>query len=502
MCLAFLSILVKFLKEVWWKPIRIQSMMRSQGIRGPSYKFIHGNTKEIINMRKSVQSTPMELSHHELLPIVQPHIHAWIKLYGMTFMYWHGSQAQLVVTEPDLIKEIFNNKNGAFPKRNLPVYMKKLLGGGIVAANGEKWFKLRKLSNHAFHAECLKSMIPAMIASVEVMLKRWRQHDGKEIDVFQEFKLLTSEIISRTAFGSSYLEGQHVFDMITRMGDIIVRNHYKITIPGIGKFVKMRDDIESDKLEQEIRNCFINMIKNREKAAMEGKWGDFGSDFLGILLLAHHETDKAKRISVEDIIDECKTFYFAGHETTRTSLTWIVLLLAFHTDWQDKARREVLELFGMQNPNPEGITKLKTVSMIINETLRLYSPAIHIPRMVRKEVRLGKLIIPANTEIYIPLVVVHHNPEIWGEDAHLFKPERFADGVAKATNNNMNAFLPFGLGPRSCVGLNFSFTETKIALAMILQHYRFTLSPTYIHSPAHLLTMSPQHGVQIMLETL
>jgi PHYB activation tagged suppressor 1 len=105
------------------------------------------------------------------------------------------------------------------------------------------------------------------------------------------------------------------------------------------------------------------MIKNREKAAMEGKWGDFGSDFLGILLLAHHETDKAKRISVEDIIDECKTFYFAGHETTRTSLTWIVLLLAFHTDWQDKARREVLELFGMQNPNPEGITKLKTVSM-------------------------------------------------------------------------------------------------------------------------------------------
>jgi len=76
-------------------------------------------------------------------------------------------------------------------------------------------------------------MIPAMIASVEVMLKRWRQHDGKEIDVFQEFKLLTSEIISRTAFGSSYLEGQHVFDMLTRMGDIIVRNHYKITIPGI-----------------------------------------------------------------------------------------------------------------------------------------------------------------------------------------------------------------------------------------------------------------------------
>ncbi|CAK7326408.1 unnamed protein product [Dovyalis caffra] len=478
-------------------------MMRTQGIKGPSYKFIHGNTKEIINMRKSVKSTLTELSHHELLPRVQPHIHAWIKLYGMNFLYWHGPQAQLIVTEPDMIKEIFSNKDGAFPKKELPVYMKKLLGDGIVATKGEKWLKLRKLSNHAFHAECLKvSMIPAMIASVEVILERWRQHDGKEIEVYQEFKILTSEIISRTAFGSSYLEGQHIFDMLARMGDIIIRNSYKITIPGIGNIVKLSDDIESEKLEQEIRNSFINMIMKREKAAMEGKWGGFGSDFLGSLLLAHHDTDKAKIISVEDMIDECKTFYVAGQETTRSSLTWTVLLLAIHTDWQDKARREVLELFGLQNPSPEGIAKLKTVSMIINESLRLYCPAVQIPRIVHKEVRLGKLILPANTEIIVPLLVVHQNPEIWGEDAHLFKPERFADGIAKATNSNTAAFLPFGLGPRSCVGLNFSVTETKIALAMILQHYRFTLSPTYVHSPVHLITMSPRHGVQIMLEAL
>lgn len=77
-------------------------------------------------------------------------------------------------------------------------------------------------------------MIPAMIASMEVMLKRWRRHEGKEIEVFREFKILTSEIISRTAFGSSYLEGQHIFDMLTRMVHIIARNNYKIRIPGIG----------------------------------------------------------------------------------------------------------------------------------------------------------------------------------------------------------------------------------------------------------------------------
>uniref|UniRef100_A0A3N7HRZ0 Uncharacterized protein n=2 Tax=Populus trichocarpa TaxID=3694 RepID=A0A3N7HRZ0_POPTR len=159
--------------------------------------------------------------------------------------------------------------------------MKKLLGGGSVASKGEKRFKLQKISNHAFHAGCLKNMIPAFIASVEVMLERWRQHDGKEIELSHEFKILTSEMISRTAFGSSYLEGQHIFDMLETMVDIVVRNNFKMTIPVIGKFVKLSaDDIESDKLQQDISNCFLNMINSREKAAMEGKWDGLEVIFL------------------------------------------------------------------------------------------------------------------------------------------------------------------------------------------------------------------------------
>ncbi|KAJ6958863.1 hypothetical protein NC653_037203 [Populus alba x Populus x berolinensis] len=96
-------------------------MMRSQGIKGPSYKFIHGNSKKIINMRTSVVSFPLELSHvHELLPRVQPHIHAWIKLYGMNFLFWQGPQALLVVTEPE---QVLNNKNGEFRKRDPTFYI-------------------------------------------------------------------------------------------------------------------------------------------------------------------------------------------------------------------------------------------------------------------------------------------------------------------------------------------------------------------------------------------
>ncbi|KAI8527489.1 hypothetical protein RHMOL_Rhmol12G0079400 [Rhododendron molle] len=140
--------------------------------------------------------------------------------------------------------------------------------------------------------------------------------------------------------------------------------------------------------------------------------------------------------------------------------------------------------------------------MILNETLRLYSPAINLLRRVEREVRLGKLIIPANTEFYIPLLALHHDPEIWGQDVHLFKPERFAEGVAKATSNNITGFIPFGFGPRVCVGSNFAVNEVKIALSMILQRYKFTLSPDYVHDPIQIIIVLPQKGVQIVLGKL
>ncbi|KAL6187831.1 hypothetical protein ACLB2K_039226 [Fragaria x ananassa] len=233
-----------------------------------------------------------------------------------------------------------------------------------------------------------------------------------------------------------------------------------------------------------------------------GEEGNFGQDFLGMLLKAHHDADVDQRITVEELIDECKTLYFAGQESTASLLAWTILLLALHTDWQDKARKEVLQVFGKQNqPNHDGIAKLKTLSMIINESLRLYPPLVTVSgRTADREVRVGKLTIDpaANLELLIKPLSLHHDPDFWGQDVHLFKPERFADGVAKATNNNLAGFLPFGTGRRMCVGSDFATTEAEVVLSMILQCYSFTLSPTYVHSPYEALTLCPQHLVQVV----
>lgn len=138
--------------------------------------------------------------------------------------------------------------------------------------------------------------------------------------------------------------------------------------------------------------------------------------------------------------------------------------------------------------------------MIVHESLRLYPVSPFTTRKVSKEVRLGNVTLPEDIEVYISTLAFHHDNKIWGEDVHLFKPERFAEGVAKATKNNPAAYFPFSFGPRNCAGTNFALAEIKVALSMILQRYKFVLSPTYVHSPAVLITLYPQHGVKIILQ--
>ncbi|KAL3501534.1 hypothetical protein ACH5RR_035983 [Cinchona calisaya] len=453
-------------------------------------------------MKYNSMSRPMDLSH-DLFPRVHPHIHAWMDVYGKNFLLWVGHKPQLIVTEPELIREILSNKDHAYPKMKVDTFAKKLIGDGLVMTEGEKWVKLRKLANQAFHAESLKDMVPAMIDSVETKLEKWRNNEeGKEIDVYEEFRHLTSEVISRTAFGSSYLEGKNIFEMLTLLGFFIFKNDSKIRFFKDRKYFRSADEIESDKIEKLLRETIMSIVKKREDGVKMGKTESYGSDFLGSLLKVHHDADIRNRITVDDVVDECKTFYLAGHETISSALTWTVFLLAIHSDWQDKARKEVIELFGQEKPKPECISKLRNITMIINETLRLYSPVTSLVRRVERQVKLGKITLPANMDVHIPIYALHCDQEVWGKDALSFKPERFAEGVAKATNYNTMAFLPFGFGPRTCVGLNFATNEVKIALSMILQRFRFTLSPNYVHSPFPVLTLRPQQGLLVLFDPL
>lgn len=232
------------------------------------------------------------------------------------------------------------------------------------------------------------------------------------------------------------------------------------------------------------------------------------NDLLGVLLesnfnkIEENGNNRKCGLSIKDVIDECKLFYFAGKETTSTLLAWTLLLLCKHNDWQTKAREEVLSLFpNNAKPDYETLNRLKVVTMILYEVLRLYPPVDFLPRTLVKDMKLGKFVIPAGVQICLPMLLVHHDRESWGDDVSEFKPERFSDGIAKATNSQL-CYFPFGWGPRICIGQNFAMLETKMALVMILQRFWFELSPSYVHAPIPYTTIQPEFGAQVILHKL
>nr|XP_051213261.1 cytochrome P450 CYP72A616-like [Lolium perenne] len=239
------------------------------------------------------------------------------------------------------------------------------------------------------------------------------------------------------------------------------------------------------------------------EAASVEKDGHSGNDLLGLMLQSNRASDSGQRMSTQDVIEELKLFYFAGMETTAALLTWTLVVLGMHPEWQDRAREEVLGVFGTDDtPSFDGLSRLKKVTMVLNEVLRLYPPAVTMNRKTSKETQIGGITYPADIVLEMPIILLHHSPDLWGDDVLEFKPERFAEGISKATKDGQPGFFPFGWGPRICIGQNFTLLEAKMALSMILQRFEWRLSPSYAHAPCTVLTLQPQHGAQIILKSL
>jgi len=235
-----------------------------------------------------------------------------------------------------------------------------------------------------------------------------------------------------------------------------------------------------------------------------------GDDLLGLLLESNMEHSRGNGegsgggMSMEDVIGECKLFYFAGMETTSALLTWTMIVLSMHPEWQDRAREEVLGVIGAAGtlpPDYDGLSRLKIVTMVLYEVLRLYSPLPAVHRRTYKPVELGGVRYPAGVVLALPLLCIHHDRDVWGPDADEFRPERFAEGVARASGDRP-AFFPFGGGPRTCIGQNFALLEAKMGLAMILRSFEFELSPSYSHAPFSAPLLKPEHGAQVNLRKL
>nr|ABC69390.1 CYP72A53v1 [Nicotiana tabacum] len=493
----------KILNYVWLKPKELEKYLRQQGFKGNSYKFLFGDMKETKKMGEEAMSKPINFSHDMIWPRVMPFIHKTITNYGKNCIVWFGPRPAVLITDPELVKEVLT-KNFVYQKP-LGNPLTKLAATGIAGYETDKWATHRRLLNPAFHLDKLKHMLPAFQFTASEMLSKLEKvvsPNGTEIDVWPYLQTLTSDAISRTAFGSSYEEGRKIFDLQKEQLSLILEVSRTIYIPG-WRFLPTKRNKRMKQIFNEVRALVFGIIKKRMSMIENGEAPD---DLLGILLASNlkeiqqHGNNKKFGMSIDEVIEECKLFYFAGQETTSSLLVWTMILLCKYPNWQDKAREEVLQVFGSREVDYDKLNQLKIVTMILNEVLRLYPAGYVINRMVNKETKLGNLCLPAGVQLVLPTMLLQHDTEIWGDDAMEFNPERFSDGISKATKGKL-VFFPFSWGPRICIGQNFAMLEAKMAMAMILKTYAFELSPSYAHAP-HPLLLQPQYGAQLILYKL
>ncbi|KAF5778702.1 putative cytochrome P450 [Helianthus annuus] len=505
--LAFLYLFIKVAYQTLdcylFTPTRIKNIMSRQGVRGPKPGFLIGNLLDIAALVSKSTSFDMPTIDHDIVTRLLPHFVLWSKIYGKRFIYWNGTEPRMCLTDTELIKELLVKHSTISGKSWLQQQgSKHFIGRGLLMANGQDWHHQRHIVAPAFFNDKLKSYASYMVECTMEMIQSMKAELEKgrvEFEIGECMARLTADIISRTEFDSSYEKGKQIFRLLTDLQQLCAQASRHLCLPG-SRFFPSKYNREIKSLKMEVERLLMEIIQSRTDCVEIGRSSSYGDDLLGMLLneMRKKRGGNGFSLNLQVIMDECKTFFFAGHETTALLLTWTIMLLASNPSWQDKVRAEVREVCNGRSPSVEDLSKLSVLNMVIKESLRLYPPASLLPRMAFEDIKLGDLQIPKGLSIWIPVLAIHHNKEIWGEDVNEFNPSRFA----AQSFSQQRHFMPFAAGPRNCVGQSFALMEAKIILSMLICKFNFTIADSYRHAPVIVLTIKPKYGVQVCLKPL
>ncbi|WP_420146939.1 cytochrome P450 [Spirosoma sp.] len=403
-----------------------------------------------------------------------------------------GGRHQYLVFSPEDSKHILQENHRNYGRSLAFQVLKIFLGNGLLTSEGDFWRRQRRLTQPAFHRQKLAALTQTMIAETAGWLDELNEQNRQQpVNVSQAFMDVTMRIVCKTLFGSdvaTQLDGlSSALDTLNYMANDRLVSPLRVPLswptPGNLRFR------QAGKL---VDTFIYGLIDQRRKNQ------DSGDDLLGMLLSTEDE-ETGERMSDQQLRDECVTLFSAGHETTAVSMAWTLYLISQHPDVLTQLRNESQRVLGTaRTPNPDLFRSLPYTLQVIQESLRLYPPAWIMSRLALGNDQLGPYTIPAGATALVCPYLLHRDPTSW-PDPERFKPERFAPGGEKDQLHSY-AYLPFGGGPRLCIGNQFALMEMQILLAMLVREFDIQPALNQQITPRPLITLRPDKPIKVLFK--
>ncbi len=400
-----------------------------------------------------------------------------------------GPREFVFVTDPDLIREMLVDESDAFVKSDgLIRSLEPALGRALLTADGPHWRWQRRASAPIFRHERIIGFLPIMVAAAERCRDAWLARGG-EVDVARDMMHTTFEIIAATMLsGGSALDVDRVERDITTYIDntgwpvalSILSAPRWMPYPGRARSMRSRDYLRTE---------VTRLVAERRD-------GERREDLVSLLIEAR-DPETGRAMTDKEVADNLITFISAGHETTALALTFSFYLLSLHPGIEAKVVAEIREVVGDAPLEAGHVEALAYTRQVVQEAMRLYPPASILVRDAARDVAIGGHTFAAGTSFNVPIYALHRHKRIW-RDPDALDPQRFSPDAVK--DRHRYAHMPFGAGPRICIGMSFAMMEAVAILAVLLRDVRLTLRPGHVPRLVMKVTLRPQNGMPMQVE--
>ena len=390
-----------------------------------------------------------------------------------------------VISDPKIAHDILVARNTEFHKAELiRKSIGSVLGNGLLLSEGDFWKRQRKLAQPAFHYQRISTYASTMVQQTLAMLAGW--HSGETRDIAADMMALALDLVNRTLFG---VELREKADEIGRLMHIVLQaandriNQYEPVWEKLFK-TKHKQEVEA---EQALFKIVEDIIAEHRRR------GEDTGDLLSMLMAARDEDDQP--MNEQQLRDEVMTLFIAGHETTASGLAWAFYLLSQNPAAEARLIHEIASLNG-QPPTLNNLQQIPYSEQVAKEVMRLYPPAGGATRQPIHDMQIGDYFLPAGSNIAISTYTMHRNPALF-PDPLKFDPDRFSPEREPAIPKY--AYLPFGGGPRVCIGNSFAMMEIRLILITVLQRFKLTLAAGQTVRAEQLFTIRPKGGIKMVL---